>query len=707
KAAQGSVGIKRKYGEEIKLMGLGVYPSCQTVKKHLESEGFTESEIKNNGLLNNSFEGRISIPYPDQSGNICGFSFRIIKDQDNNDSTISNNNNESKSLNDSEINNEKNESKSLNNNEKNKSKFLNNSKINNDENKSKFLNNSEVNNNKDQPKYLNTSGLNKDGLVGFQFRPYQPQRVLVVEGYLDALLLNSLGLKNYWILALGGTSLTNKQIKVIEDSGVKEILLALDNDNAGKKATMKAIEALKLSKLRVYALNWRDAGEIKDPDEFVIREGVDNFSLFLELACQSWGEWVAEYLYNQFPIGNPLGNDGYINQCLEIESTISDPLERKIFTSKFLEYLSDEGITEEDLALRRREKLEKTSKGKAKNVITSLCRELNKNLQEESFTDSELAIEKSLQELKTARGIQLPSPYLPEDLLQDIALTGEGLSTGYEKLDQLCLIPKGAITLIAARPSMGKTTLMLNLFLNQINLYPEQSFYFFSYEESKARLGVKLIQNLSGKIINRDFNHNAYIRYFKVHREQKQFDDQIERGFQTYSTLVKEGRLWLLDDRLNDLDLVTTINLLSESRHIGGIFIDYVQKIPSSNQSFQDWLNIKNVSQSILDCAVSLDIPIILGCQLNRAIEGQKDKRPSLGQLRQSGDLEQDANLVLGLYRDEFYNPDSSDAGKLEVNILKNRNGVTGSKCELLFTPETLKISNSCSQSIPDNDFGF
>lgn len=628
----------RGYQTEIELMGLGSYPSCQQVEKYLISSGFTSAEIKESGLLNEKLTERISIPYPDQSGNICGFSFRSIKDED-------------------------------------------------------------------KPKYLNTSGLNKDGLVGFQFRPYKPKRILIVEGYFDALLLNSLGLKNYWILALGGTSLTSKQIKVIQDSGVKEILLALDNDNAGKKATMKAIDALRLSKLRVYALTWGSAENIKDPDEFVRLEGIENFSLYLDLCCQSWSEWVAEYLFQQFLIGTQLGNDGYINQCLEIEATINDGLERKLFTTKFLENLKSEGITETDLAQRRQEKLAKTSEWKAKMAIDSLCQDLNKNLKEADFTQSELRIETGLNELKKARGIQLPAPYLADDLLLDISKTGEGLSTGYQDLDNLCLIPQGAITLVSARPSIGKTTFMLNLFLNQIQLYPKQAFYFFSYEESKSRLGVKLIQNLADKVISPQFNHSAYIHYFKTDREQKRFDEGIELGFQKYSELVNSGRLWLLDKRLNDADLVTIINLLGESRHIGAVFIDYVQKIPCSNPSGQDWLNIKNVSQSILDCAVSLDIPIILGCQLNRATESRSNKKPSLGDLRQSGDLEQDANLVLGLYRDEFYNPQTVDTGILEVGILKNRNGKTGSHVKLSFIPETLKITNLSSKV--NNDFGF
>ena len=121
---------------------------------------------------------------------------------------------------------------------------------------------------------------------------------------------------------------------------------------------------------------------------------------------------------------------------------------------------------------------------------------------------------------------------------------------------------QGPITLVAARPSIGKTTFMLNLFLNLIDLNPDKAFYFFSYEESKSRLGVKLIQNLSGEVISQEFNHNAYIRYFKVKRPEGQLNPTIEEGFNKYSDLVKSGRLWLLDKSLNDADLGRSVVLV-------------------------------------------------------------------------------------------------------------------------------------------------
>jgi replicative DNA helicase len=87
------------------------------------------------------------------------------------------------------------------------------------------------------------------------------------------------------------------------------------------------------------------------------------------------------------------------------------------------------------------------------------------------------------------------------------------------------------------------------------------------------------------------------------------------------------------------------------------------------------------------------DLPIILLCQLNRGVEGRTDKRPALSDLRDSGRIEEDADLVIGLYRDEYYNPETPDRGLAEVIVLKNRNGATG-RVKLIFQPQFTRFQN-------------
>jgi replicative DNA helicase len=111
---------------------------------------------------------------------------------------------------------------------------------------------------------------------------------------------------------------------------------------------------------------------------------------------------------------------------------------------------------------------------------------------------------------------------------------------------------------------------------------------------------------------------------------------------------------------------------------LGLIVIDYLQLMSASNQGENRATEISEISRSLKAMAKELDVPVIALSQLNRALEQRPNKRPQMADLRESGAIEQDADVILAIYRDEVYNPDSPDKGKAEVNILKQRNGPIG-----------------------------
>ena len=118
---------------------------------------------------------------------------------------------------------------------------------------------------------------------------------------------------------------------------------------------------------------------------------------------------------------------------------------------------------------------------------------------------------------------------------------------------------------------------------------------------------------------------------------------------------------------------------LSKRQHgLGLIVIDYLQLMAASNQGENRATEISEISRSLKAMAKELDVPVIALSQLNRALEQRPNKRPQMADLRESGAIEQDADVILAIYRDEVYNPDSPDKGKAEVNILKQRNGPIG-----------------------------
>jgi replicative DNA helicase len=309
-------------------------------------------------------------------------------------------------------------------------------------------------------------------------------------------------------------------------------------------------------------------------------------------------------------------------------------------------------------------------KKKQEKALKDLARRIEARASGGDITGAEEELRQGLQALQQGKGIEVPAPYLLGELITDIEGTVEGLKTGYEGLDKIISIPQGAITIIGARPGHGKTTLQLNLLLNMLRAHPDKRFFFFSYEEAKKFIALKLIMNLAGVELNQEANLGAYVNYFKEKRDQD-FQDpdyqKIETGIQEYEELVNSGRLIVSDRTIPGEELASLVGHLARPGEVGAIFIDYIQKIPlktpTGGQRYQE---IKRVSELLLEQAKTLDIPIIMGAQLTRPASKDKgssksDRIVRLENLRESVDIEQDANLVLGLYNESVAKMEEED----------------------------------------------
>ncbi|OPZ32380.1 MAG: Replicative DNA helicase [Synergistetes bacterium ADurb.BinA166] len=288
----------------------------------------------------------------------------------------------------------------------------------------------------------------------------------------------------------------------------------------------------------------------------------------------------------------------------------------------------------------------------------------------------------------------VPEPYLVEDLERDILTAKDGLRTGYEALDKILSVPQGALTIVAGRPGHGKTTLQLNLLARMLKAYPELSFAFFSYEESRRALALKLVMLEAGEVLSEAHNFGHFLRYFK---EERQSRPAIEQAVSRYEEWTTSGRLLLSDQRLTAEDLSTTVGHLAGQAELGAVFVDYIQKVPLRNSSpGQRYLDIQRVSGQLLDAAVRQDVPLVLGAQLGRDKDARDKVR--LDNLRESGDIEQDANLVLGLLNkakqeeEDKARPAGARRVDLEVRVLKNRAGRAETSASLVFDRPTLRI---------------
>lgn len=241
-----------------------------------------------------------------------------------------------------------------------------------------------------------------------------------------------------------------------------------------------------------------------------------------------------------------------------------------------------------------------------------------------------------------------------------------GLSSGFADLDKkLGGLNKSDLMLIAARPAMGKTSLALNITLNVAKKYPDKTVAFFSLEMSREQLGMRLLSNES-------FVDNA-----KLLTGNLSEDEWSKLG-------MASSALSMTDIRVDDNPAITVAEMNAKCRrldNLGMIVIDYLQLMTSAGggkQSENRVQVVSDISRALKIMAKELNVPVICLSQLSRANESRSDKRPMLSDLRESGAIEQDADEVMFIYRDDYYNDQSEEKNIAELILAKNRHGETG-----------------------------
>ena len=254
-----------------------------------------------------------------------------------------------------------------------------------------------------------------------------------------------------------------------------------------------------------------------------------------------------------------------------------------------------------------------------------------------------------------------------------------GVTTGLIDLDRVTNgLQKSDLIYLAARPSMGKTALALNIAVNAAK--SGKIVMVFSLEMSKAQLS------------NRALSAESRVPATKITTGDLS-DAEINYLVDGLSQLDK--RPLYIDDTagITVADMRAKLLQFKQKRGLDLVVIDYVQLI-QGKRAENRVQEVSEISRSLKAMAKSFDVPILALSQLSRAVELRADKHPQLSDLRDSGSLEQDADIVMFLYRDEYYNRDDCENRRLaEVNIAKNRNGATAS-IRLLFQREIVRFDN-------------
>ena len=255
------------------------------------------------------------------------------------------------------------------------------------------------------------------------------------------------------------------------------------------------------------------------------------------------------------------------------------------------------------------------------------------------------------------------------DRLTELAESGSafpGLSTGLMDLDRkINGLNKSDLILIAARPGMGKTSLALNVALNAAKK-SGKTIAFFSLEVSRAQLGMRLMSN------------ESFVDNQKLVTGRLSEDEWAKIG-------LASSALSQTDIRGDDNPTITVAEINAKCRRLDNlalVVVDYLQLMTSSGERSSSNENrqqiVSDISRALKIMAKELNVPVICLSQLSRANESRQDKRPMLSDLRESGAIEQDADIVLFLYRDDYYHEDSPEKNVAECIVAKNRHGETG-----------------------------
>lgn len=245
-----------------------------------------------------------------------------------------------------------------------------------------------------------------------------------------------------------------------------------------------------------------------------------------------------------------------------------------------------------------------------------------------------------------------------------------GLSTGFTQIDYLTSgLQKTDLIILAARPSMGKTALALNIARN-VAVMEEKMVAIFSLEMGAEQLSMRLLQSESR--INGD-----KIKQGNLNADEWEYISNA-------ANIIGQAKIKIDDaPNISSMELKAKLRrILSSSKaELGLIIVDYIQLMKSTIKAGERRdLEIGEITRSLKGIAKDMDVPVIGLSQLNRALEQRADKRPVMSDLRESGAIEQDADIIAFIYRDEVYNkdPNNPNKGGAEIIIAKNRNGATG-----------------------------
>ena len=496
------------------------------------------------------------------------------------------------------------------------------------------------------------------------------QKIVIVEGTLDALAASYLSSAEvqtqYHFVAMGSNIITQGQAELLSEHNISEVILLIDNDKAGAKypSSIRKLEQYNItSSIARIPEKYKN---IKDIDELLRKypdnEEINIMNILEEAKIETEQESVA---------------------AIEIQQSIKpeeDLQKKEIVTQISNELQSAENIID----------VYEINKRLCGEKLQNAKNELEEALKQDNLgTIASKVIEYN--KLKTQNTTD-DKAYSASEFVQDITTVKEGLKTGFYQLDQETVIEEGTITMVAGRPSHGKTTVMLNMYRNMIMSNSDKSFLFYSYEENKVDILSKIIIGLAKfeLMTNESFkslresktndstggvqvtlipNKEDGKTYWQLAKEvvkkeaalinQNKLNTILESDT-PITRAIKMVMLWMKEGRMQILSKKTTVERLSNSiiekaiesskstkedpkKPIGAVFIDYTQKLKTEEERVNRQQELQRVCSVILDTSLDKRVKasIILGYQVNREVISLYTL--TADKMREDGDIGQDA----------------------------------------------------------------
>jgi DNA primase len=576
------------------------------------------------------------------------------------------------------------------------------------------------------PKYLYSAGLVRNDTLFHLSPTLRGQEALLVEGVLDALHAEACELP---CLALGGTSLNEQQARLIARTGLKSLTLCLDNDKAGKAATLRIAALLRryAPRLPLFIATLPDG--VKDVDESLRRYGAEAFlrqvfhpalplpEALAEQAVtalqQEWGEAdAAPY---------PREAQALLAQAAERESILPTEAEKLAFRRVYCDAASALlHLPAEEITAGLSARGQATARETIEEATTRLLSRSRRALEDGEAPATVLA------KLKTGAAeaeALLPAPSLfaplltplhPTQIAEGLKRSAKGMETfipllsrGMPKGENLSL-PRGAISIFAAPTSHGKTAMQINLALDALTRDPAARVHLFSYEEAAESIALKCFNSWYGQAVSRNNRKSlaAYIAEGDGGFIKAEHLPKVRAAWQKFSVeLLHSGRLAIHYADWDAETLTAALRFLHRENAITLACIDYMQLLKIREaRSLSRQEELKRVCLLLKECAVDTGLPLVLGAQFNREVTCERELSPT--KIGEAGDIERVASLVVGMWNRNFKaltglpNEDASGKAtpvesKLALTVLKHREGEAGLTSLLDFDGNTGRLTPS------------